>query len=53
MTKETNIHSQNHISKKPNIQITRKSVPPKRERKPENHKKHITRDGKKQQNRRG
>ncbi len=51
MTKESNNHSQNYVPKKTNIQIPRKSVPVIRERKPENHKKHITKDGKKQNGR--
>ncbi|MBU2035841.1 hypothetical protein KKC36_00060 [Patescibacteria group bacterium] len=51
MTKESNTRSQNHVPKKTNIQTSKKSVPVIRERKPENHKKHITRDGRKQNGR--
>ncbi|MFC1624868.1 hypothetical protein ACFL15_00670 [Patescibacteria group bacterium] len=51
MTKESNTYSRNHVPKETNIQKTRKSVPAIRERKPENHKKHITRDGRKQNGR--
>jgi|GEM_PF-4832387 len=51
MSKESNNYSQNHIPKETNIQTHKKSVPAIRDRKPENHKKHITKDGRKQNGR--